>query len=190
MNILVDVLVMQVNAILPNKQSKSLICIDGLGVTSKTKSIDIRSKFVTLQFIGSFRIFPSYCSFTSNLVSTLEGLGASDLNDLIFLSTDQGLLKVVEDAVSNLEYRKFVQAVEVLRRESTEIKELSNKALPKSQFDTATRIEKLEKEIRDLEQESYYKKDTSNKPLSGKDREKQIKQREALIDGVSPSNAP
>jgi hypothetical protein len=90
---------------------------------------------------------------------------------LIFLSTDEGLLKNVQDAVSLNEYRHFLRAVEDLRRESTAKNESSGRAAPKrSQYDTATRTERMEKEIRDLEQESYYK-DTSSKAQCKKDRQ-------------------
>ena len=94
-------------------------------------------------------------------------------------------MKNLQDAVSLNEYRHFLRAVEDLRRESTAKNESSGRTAPKpSQYDTATRTERMEKEIRDLEQESYYK-DTSSKAQSKKDRENQIKHREVLIDGIS-----
>ena len=105
----------------------------------------------------------------------------SDLNDLIFLSTDAGLLKSVEDAVTKIEYRKFLHAIEELRKTYSVVKNpTSNK-----QFDTETRIELMDKEIHDLQQESYYKEQSHRrlKEQHTRDRLNKIKNRKARIDG-------
>eukprot|EP01036_Dinobryon_divergens_P037329 gene37329-48815_t len=121
--------------------------------------------------------------FSPTLVITLENFGVCELDDLKFLTSDNGLMSSLEETISIDEFRRLIAAIAALEREAT-LNEKSSENCP--QFDTVTRIAMMEAEIEDLQQASYYKDKNNKRSKESQVREKlhQVRQRKARIDDL------